>query len=75
VVVGRGGNAGVGRERMLEVQRECGEAEERSVRVKSNIVRMLNEVNQKGDKRFGSGYQPAVNNLTLLAKIIEQISQ
>ncbi len=45
------------------------------MRIKGHILRLLRDLNQRGERKLDTGYQPALNNLTLLVQIIKQMAE
>ncbi len=46
--------------------------DEKAVRIKTSILRMMRDLNQKADKRVYTGNQTSVNNLTLLTTVLRE---
>jgi len=47
------------------------ELEEKTLKIKNSILRMLKDLNQKGDRRISNGNQITVYNMTLLSNILK----
>ena len=60
------------RENIANLKHEVEEIEEKNVRIKTNILRFMKELNQKGDKRIYSGAQATVNNLSILTTVLKE---
>ena len=46
----------------------------KSSKVKRSLLRMLNTLSQRGDKRL-SGHEPAVNNINQLVSIVKELAK
>lgn len=60
------------REAVAELKLEVEEMEEKNVRIKASVLRMMKELNQKADKKVYSGNQTTINNLTVLTSVLRE---
>jgi hypothetical protein len=58
----------------LGLKKELWEIEEKNVRIiKTNILRMMNNINQKGDKGVYTGNRTTLNNITVLTAALKEV--
>jgi hypothetical protein len=60
------------REAVVGLRREVEDIDEKGVRIKAGVLRMMKDMNQKADKRVFTGNQTTLNNLTLLAAVLRE---
>jgi hypothetical protein len=49
------------------------EIEEKNLRIKNLLLKILKDLNQKGDRRLNNGYQPVFNNITIISQIVNEL--